>query len=271
MTTIKNILSYRAPGILGCFSGASVKDKILLFFYYLKIRVNRKKGKAYFDNPVEVRIRYKKSVISYNIANLDDFRLLEEMFVYEQYALTPKGEVRTIVDLGSNVGISIVYFLETYKNARLYGFEPTSYCWNRLKKTVGSNARVTIEQKALDEKGNSTATIYNHPNGHVGSSNYPMHEGVPENVSTITLDEIIEKYDLQEIDILKIDIEGFEYEVCKASKLKSRARYIMAEVHPFMSGHSSEEFLALFPDYKVIASPENVHSGKVFQFTLEKA
>ena len=52
------------------------------------------------------------------------------------------------------------------------------------------------------------------------------------NVETLTLNELCEKYNVTEIDLLKIDTEGHEYYVLKgASKNLSKINYIYFEHH----------------------------------------
>ena len=133
---VDKLLTEKLQGIMACRLGTSLKDKLLLVTYYAGVRANRKLGRAYFAQPRSVSVSYKDITFEYAVANLDDYRILEEMFINRQYALDIRESVTTIVDLGSNVGTSIIYFLAEYPHARIYGFEPTAYCFERLQKTV---------------------------------------------------------------------------------------------------------------------------------------
>jgi FkbM family methyltransferase len=266
----KKQIQQKLQGIQACALGSSIVDKLLLIAYYIGVRVNRKLGKAYFTSPRQVSITYRNLSFKYTIGNLDDYRILEEMYIDKQYTLNLKGEVRTIVDIGSNVGTSIIYFLANYHQAKIYGFEPTTYCYELLKRTVGGYDRVTIEKKAIGIHDGQEAPIYIHPAGHSGSSNFFIEGSKKEQVPTITLDAIIEKYHLDSIDILKMDIEGLEYEVFQSFKHLSLVKYILVEIHPFVSGHSKEDFLALFPLFEILEIIPNPFSSKTILVKLKR-
>ncbi len=258
----------RLQGFEACKLGTAFKDRFLLVVYYIAVRINRKRGISYFKKPRFVSISYKNLSFDYSIANLDDYRIIEEMYINKQYALDTDEPIKTVLDLGSNVGTSIIYFLAEYPEAHIYGFEPTAYCFDRLSKTVGGRKHVTLEKKAIDSEDGKKVSIYTHPLGHSGSSNFFIEGGTSEEVSTITMDSIMKKYELTMIDILKVDIEGFEYEIFKNFINSSSVRYIMVEIHPFLSGHSQEEFLKLLPDFKVTKIEQNPYSGKAIQINL---
>lgn len=267
-TTFMIHLEQRLQGFRAYTLGATLQDKILLFGYYIGVRINRKLGKSYFAQPKNISIAYKGIRSNYHIANLDDYRILDEIFLQEQYALTPEHPIKTIVDLGSNVGTSIIYFLAQYPEAHIYGFEPTAYCYDLLVKNIGANKNVTLEKKALDGESGKTVPIYIHPEGHSGSSNFFIEGAEREEVPTISMDSIMEKYSLTSIDILKIDIEGVEYDVLKHFTKLHTVKYILAEVHPSSSGHSVEEFLALCPNFRAIEISKGEFSGKVHMLKM---
>jgi len=264
------MIQNKLQGIGACTLGTSFWDVIRLYTYYVSIRLNRKLGVSYFKKPRSVSITYKNLSFTYLIANLDDYRILEEMYINKQYSFESEGEIKTIVDIGSNVGTSIIYFLAEYPNALIYGYEPTSYCFDRLRKTVGNYKTVTIEKKAIDTKDGGVATIYIHPLGHSGSSNFPITGSKSEQIPTTSLDAIVQKHNLSSIDILKVDIEGLEYEVFKTFKNLSRVKYILVEIHPAQSGRSQSDFLSLLPNFTVIKIEENPYSAKTIQIILKR-
>lgn len=259
----------RLQGIEACALGTSLWDVFKLYLYYISIRINRRRGIFYLKKPHPVSITYKNLSFTYFIENLDDYRILEEMYINKQYDFKSNENIKTIIDIGSNVGTSIIYFLAEYPNAIIYGYEPTSYCFNRLKKTVGDHKSVIIEKKAIDVNDRKMAKIYIHPLGHSGSSNFPITGSESEQVLTTSLDAIVQKHNLQSIDILKIDIEGLEYEVFKTFKNLSRVKYILVEIHPAQSGHSLNDFLALLPNFTIIKIEKNPYSAKTTDIILK--
>ena len=265
---MKNNVFGKFQGFKAYRLGATFGDRALLVIYYFLIRLNRKLGKSYFKKTRSVALTYKHITFQYLITNLDDYRLLEEIFINTQYHIETGELTQTIVDLGSNVGTSIVYFLAEHPSAHIYGFEPTTYCFDRLMSTVGKHPSVTLEKKAVGITDGEIASIYIHPQGHSGSSNFFIDGSTKEEVPVISLDSIIQKHSLTSIDILKVDIEGYEYEVFKHFKNLHLVKYIMVEIHPFLSGYSQDDFLALLPGFKITTILQNPYSGKTVQINL---
>jgi FkbM family methyltransferase len=255
-------------GIGACTLGTSFKDRLFLVVYYFVLRINRKREKMYFVTSRPLSISYQGKVFRYSIANLDDYRILQEIFKDEQYALAPDRPIKTIVDLGSNVGASIMYFLTKYPDAHIYGFEPTTYCYDLLAKNVGQYPAVTLEKKAVAVEDGKTVPIYIHPAGHSGSSSFFIEGSKTEQVPTISVDSIMEKYGLNTIDILKVDIEGLEYDIFAHFRNQAAVSYILVEVHPGIVGRPMEEFLKLCPDFEVVRTEQNVFTGKALSVTL---
>jgi hypothetical protein len=75
--------------------------------------------------------------------------------------------------------------------------------------------------------------------------------------SAVTLDSIIQE--LGRIDILKIDIEGGEYEVVASAGLIERVSSVVGELHP-VEGWSSARFYSLLGAFELLQ--DNVRDGK---------
>ena len=60
-------------------------------------------------------------------------------------------------------------------------------------------------------------------------------------VATITLDEIVKKYQLSKLDILQIDTEGYDWEVLKTLNLKQTRPYIIQFEHGHMNPNIIDE------------------------------
>ena len=104
---------------------------------------------------------------------------------------------------------------------QVYAFEPNKVALKDLHKLHGNNDRVTIIDKALYFE-NTELTFYTSKDNSLVSALAP-HDGrgfvgrnLPEasyKVDTTTLETFIKEYDIKHIDLVKIDIEGGEFDI----------------------------------------------------------
>ena len=126
------------------------------------------------------------------------------------------------VDVGSNIGLHTVYAagLLKNKNGRVYAIEPNIDVYNILRKNVDINGFfdvVSMYNIGISDK-NTKGNIYIY-NGHAGGSGLGITDEfhtdyVQQEIEITTLDKLLEK---KHIDILKIDVEGFEANVLRGA------------------------------------------------------
>ena len=61
--------------------------------------------------------------------------------------------MRVIVDLGSHIGTSILFFRVRHPGAEIHGFEPDPRTFARLRANVGALPGVTIDPRAASGSG----------------------------------------------------------------------------------------------------------------------
>jgi len=121
---------------------------------------------------------------------------------------------RTVFDVGAKDGRDTSQFLRIFPFAHIWAFDCAEDCVDRLEMAFKDEKRVTVVPKAVsDYKG--SVTFY--PCSMRGSSGlYEVSEefsieartiGSYE-VESITLDDFIEGQGIDDVDLLKIDIEG---------------------------------------------------------------
>ena len=154
--------------------------------------------------------------------------------VFGQYnisRITTK-KVETIVDLGANIGLSVLHFKSKYPNARIIAVEPEKSNYELLKKNVAGYNNIYCFNNAIWYTNNNLG-IYDSGMGEYG---YRVVDGNDRQVGTIngiTLNDIIEKFNITTIDILKIDIEGAEKELFTYNyeSWLPKVRCIVIELH----------------------------------------
>lgn len=139
----------------------------------------------------------------------------------------------TIVDLGANIGIFCLLASQTNTHAKVIAVEPFPENYERLIKNVIDNDRgdfvTTINAAAVGVEGDRFMAASNDVPGHskrTGAAGDVRVKGV-------TLQTLMEDTCLDEIDFLKVDIEGGEYELfehCPPEVLK-KIRRIGLEYH----------------------------------------
>lgn len=150
-----------------------------------------------------------------------------QVFFAQIYQVGPAD--RLIIDAGANIGAFTLYALLHAPHAHVVAIEPAPDTAERLRAAVQAHGfadRCTILQAALAAEAGTT-TIQLSPNSQVRVTG---RGGV--SVPTVTLDGLIATYG--SVDLLKLDIEGAEYEalpVASAATLR-RIQRIEMEYHP---------------------------------------
>ncbi|MBX3241466.1 MAG: FkbM family methyltransferase [Chitinophagaceae bacterium] len=121
------------------------------------------------------------------------------------------------VDVGANIGYHTLVSAARASYGHVYAFEPVKNMFERTNRNIALNRldNVTTYHLAL---GNTSGKekIYVSANDNTGMSGLAKagnFSGQIEEVSITTLDEWIQENRIEKIDILKIDVEGFDYKV----------------------------------------------------------
>lgn len=135
--------------------------------------------------------------------------LLAEIFAGQDYFFSTTKEQPFIVDCGSNIGVSILYFKSLFPQARIIGFEPFPAAFEVLKKNIAANqlSNVTVYNAAL---GDVDGSINFNPNSqtHIVTSVLKKCDDESKNI-TVPLIKLSD-YINEVVDCLKVDVEGAE-------------------------------------------------------------
>jgi FkbM family methyltransferase len=126
---------------------------------------------------------------------------------------------RVIFDVGANIGIYSFAALAAEPSATVHAFEPTPEIAVQLKKAAELNglSQLKVHQTAVSS-GNGFAKLNRcrGDNGTNGGMNFVFGdagEDDPDRVSTVSLDTFCTENSTNCIDLLKVDVQGHEYEV----------------------------------------------------------
>jgi FkbM family methyltransferase len=138
-----------------------------------------------------------------------------------------------VIDVGANIGDFTMQVARMCPRGRVYAIEPLADCVAALNrnKVLNSFANVEIVNSALGDHEGKTKLF----RAGVGSSEHSHISGTTdsETVRITTLRRLIDDWQLERIDLLKLDCEGAEWDILPtASEVLPRIRQISMEFHP---------------------------------------
>ncbi len=174
---------------------------------YMEWRVRRR------QTPVTLRLRSgPKLELRSNAVSRNDYGTAYEIFVHDFYndgGRLSTGSVKLVVDLGANVGYSALYFLHKYPNCRVIAFEPHPAFAAQAERNFrlnDSTSRVELYVKAAGAHARPLRLMDRL------SGSILTHADTPDTFPV----EVVDFFPIvngKRIDLLKIDIEGSEYEI----------------------------------------------------------
>jgi FkbM family methyltransferase len=172
------------------------------------------------DYPYRCRIRTPLGMAAATLYSSDDMLTLNEVFCREDYRAGP--DLRVAVDLGANIGISALYFLTRNACSHVYSWEPDPRNVARLRRNLhGFENRYQLEEAAVS-LSTGMAKFGVEPVGRYGTLELDIPTRHPAtaliNVETKAIDEILGQVIArhEQIDILKVDVEGTEKRIIGA-------------------------------------------------------
>jgi FkbM family methyltransferase len=164
------------------------------------------------------------------------------------HKLYPNLPIKTIFDIGANIGQTSRYFSHRFPKARILAFEPIQSTFTELQRNTAHLKRVSCFNYALGST-EGTCKVYLKPDSQWNSLleevNAPS--SASEVVTVKTLDQFCDENNIEEIDFLKTDTEGFDLQVIQGSNRylsEGKIKFVLAEVG-FLEADKSHTF---FPE-----------------------
>jgi FkbM family methyltransferase len=218
----------KTVGLKGFFIG--LKGKIFNSFDFLEIKRH--------DCKSSFQLRVPSS----------DVGIYEQIFFDKEYDFFAAIPPRVILDAGANIGLTSIYFANKYPDALIFSIEPEKKNFELLITNTKSYSNITPIHAALWDK-NEEINLIDVGLGECGfmtgkeSLSNCLSGDISHIIPGMTVDKIMEEYDIDEIDILKVDIEGAEKEVFSRTSLWiGRVNSIIIELHDRMKSGCSRSF-----------------------------
>jgi len=159
--------------------------------------------------------------------------MYKSIFINESYGFRADKPNPLIIDCGANIGLSVLYFKNLYPDSVIKAFEPDKKIFKILKLNTNNFnlSNVSIVNKGVWTKNGDADFL---PDGADGGKIVAGNPGKSlGKVKVIRLKNLLEE---EEVDLLKIDIEGAEIDVLSdCRKNLSGVKLLFVEYHSFIS------------------------------------
>jgi FkbM family methyltransferase len=189
-----------------------------------------------------LRFRDDDAVLQLWVSEFSDVHVTREVFGDRRYALPESFKPQTILDLGANIGASVLWFHRRFPNAEIHAVEPDARSLRKLRRNVAGLPGVTVHPVALAGE-DGRRTFYEAERGWSSSLiAEAAPRGRPETVAALTLQALIRyRVGRERVDLLKLDVEGAEWEVFPRLRLTELADVVAGELHAGLLGDDSAE------------------------------
>lgn len=151
-----------------------------------------------------------------------------------------------IFDVGANVGQTVVGLLGYFPRSDIYSFEPVPASIAVLKQRFGREPRLHLIEAALGDVA-GVASINTHRDSERDTFLASALASGAIEVPVLALDGFCDEHGIAAIDILKMDVQGWELEVLRgANRMLSEQRinFVFGEVGFAASGGDAQPFSA---------------------------
>lgn len=250
------------------FTSSYPYSKIFLFYTYFrliaksiayyKISTSKNRHPVYAENLLGYRI----SFFTYSqIVNL-----FEEIFIYQVYKFKSPVNSPNIIDCGSNIGLSILYFKKLYPLANILSFEPDEATFSLLENNIKINnlQNISLVNIALSDK-EEKAFLYK-TSALPGSLNMSLVKSNRHPIKQTTSAKKLSDYINHPIHLIKVDVEGSEVKILNdfsTSEKKMVIHKMIVEYHPSITKIPISEFCTTIENLGVTCHciKDSLHSG----------
>jgi FkbM family methyltransferase len=186
------------------------------------------------EYPYDCQVRTPAGLVAPTLYSTHDMWTMNEVFCRQDYAADPRA--RVVVDIGSNIGISALFFLTRGPSCHCWLFEPVPRNVERLRGNLsGYEHRFELRQVAVAQ-ASGRVEFGVEDSGRYGGIG--VETGRSVEVDCVGINRVLEEIldSAPAVDILKIDTEGTELEIIRAIRpellRRVRTAYLEVERRP---------------------------------------
>jgi FkbM family methyltransferase len=186
----------------------------------------------------------------------EDYDGFDFIMVAKDYNFRLPFTPKTILDAGGNIGLASVWFANKFPDAKIISIEPSGYNYPWLVKNTKEYKNVTTYQGGLWGKP-ALLELVDKGRGHTSFEVKEVTEPGENTLRAYSIPELMEMHGWDQIDILKLDIEGSEKNVImtEPEKWLPKTKFIAVEFHDRRMKDSSKEFFKVITNYNFSMEP----------------
>ena len=186
------------------------------------------------------RLSWGGREIFYRSGSADPFVLYQVLLKSgkkAEYYVPPAVRPKIILDIGSNIGASIIYFHRQFPDAKIFGFEPHPDTFRILQENVAHLPGVMVFNYGLGATHQAIAVRADKVNFGAFSTGGPFkdrgHPAGTVECEVRRLDDVLREIGIARVDLIKIDCEGAEAGVFSTlpDEILNDCQWIVGEFH----------------------------------------
>jgi FkbM family methyltransferase len=248
--------------------GAGLPSKLTLLLEFARLSYRRYTSPQ--ERPYSCRVQVEgRTARVFFTGTMGELLTLVDIFADYNYAprhqlsnLPFHGESPTLLDLGANIGLATVWFALSYPDLSIHAYEPSPRMFALLQKNVSQFPNVEAFEEAI--AGSAGTVEFNQSQHSLESSIFSARDSASVTVQAVSLDTAINRMG-RRVDLIKMDIEGAEFDALKNSQGLAGVRSIIGEAHTEQSGHPQAELSELLSAFDVLEI-YNPNNDTVFGF-----
>jgi FkbM family methyltransferase len=194
--------------------------------------------------------------------NTSDNSTFEQVFLNDEYNLNFIKDPKVIIDGGANIGLFAIQMKKQFPDAQIISIEPDPENFQLLQKNLKHYQQITFENAGLWNK-DTQLKVYDKYN--CGKWGMVVEEDLLNGtIKAMSIDTLIDKYKIDTIDVLKIDIETSEKQLFSSNfeNWLPKTKVIIIELHDRMEpGCAKSFFMAInkcYTNYTYSTLGENI-------------
>ena len=150
---------------------------------------------------------------------------------------------KIIIDIGANIGAQTLQFASQFKYSKVYSIEPTNYAYKKLINNLELNPflykRIKPFQLYINDIDYKPKKVHSSWSLTSNKKKHKEHKGIEKSTSNsknLSLDKFILKNNINNVDFIKLDVDGSELKVLQSGKdfLFKKKPIIFMELAPYL-------------------------------------
>jgi FkbM family methyltransferase len=185
-----------------------------------------------------VSARLKNTNLSIQLRNDPyDTQVFTQIFIKDELNVRLSGDPQTIIDGGANIGLATLYLHDRFPRATIIAVEPEKSNFDLLVVNTKRYPNIFCVNSGIWNKS-GRLQIIDGGNGNASFTTKELteSESAVDAVTAVTITDLMSRFGIQQLDLLKLDIEGSEQNVFEENyeTWLSKTEHIIVETHPHL-------------------------------------